>query len=79
MLGTHSELCRGQMSHICDISPLRVINIPKSLITKCDNLYCIREYGSTPYIGMAWKQKMAAIHLNESDDLKSLLIHTDTF
>ena len=24
MLGTHSELCRGQMSHICDISPLRV-------------------------------------------------------
>ena len=24
MLGTHSKLCRGQMSHICDISPLRV-------------------------------------------------------
>ena len=24
MLGTHSEPCRGQMSHICDISPLRV-------------------------------------------------------
>ena len=24
MLGTHSELHRGQMSHICDISPLRV-------------------------------------------------------
>ena len=24
MIGTHSELRRGQMSHICDISPLRV-------------------------------------------------------
>ena len=24
MLGTHSEPCRGQMSHICDISALRV-------------------------------------------------------
>ena len=24
MLGTHSEPRRGQMSHICDISPLRV-------------------------------------------------------
>ena len=24
MLGTHSELRRGQMSHICDISPLSV-------------------------------------------------------
>ena len=24
MLGTHSKLCSGQMSHICDISPLRV-------------------------------------------------------
>ena len=24
MLGTHSKLHRGQMSHICDISPLRV-------------------------------------------------------
>ena len=24
MLGTHSKLCWGQMSHICDISPLRV-------------------------------------------------------
>ena len=24
MLGTHSELHRGQMSHICDISTLRV-------------------------------------------------------
>ena len=23
-LGTHSQLCRGQMSHICDINPLRV-------------------------------------------------------
>ena len=23
MLGTHSEPRRGQMSHICDISPLR--------------------------------------------------------
>ena len=27
MLGTHSELYRGQMSHICDISPLRVNKI----------------------------------------------------
>ena len=26
MLGTHSKLCRGQMSHICDISLLRVKN-----------------------------------------------------
>ena len=26
MLGTLSELCRGQMSHICDISALRVKN-----------------------------------------------------
>ena len=24
MLGTHSEPRRGQMSHICDISPVRV-------------------------------------------------------
>ena len=24
MLGTHSEPRRGEMSHICDISPLRV-------------------------------------------------------
>ena len=24
MLGTHSKLRNGQMSHICDISPLRV-------------------------------------------------------
>ena len=24
MLGTHSEPCRGQMSHICDISAPRV-------------------------------------------------------
>ena len=27
-LGTHSELCRGQMSHICDISPIRVNDLP---------------------------------------------------
>ena len=27
MLGTHSKLCRGQMSHICDISALRVKTI----------------------------------------------------
>ena len=26
MLGTHSEPRRGQMSHICDISALRVNN-----------------------------------------------------
>ena len=24
MLGTHFESCRGQMSHICDISPLKM-------------------------------------------------------
>ena len=55
MLGTHSKLRRDQMSHICDISPLRVI--PKSLITKYDNFHCIREYGSTQYIGMVWIKK----------------------
>ena len=27
MLGTHSELHWGQMSHICDISPLRLKQI----------------------------------------------------
>ena len=27
MLGTHSELCSSQMSHICDISPLRDLMI----------------------------------------------------
>ena len=27
MLGTHSEPCRGEMSHICDISLLRVNTI----------------------------------------------------
>ena len=44
MLGTHSKLCSGQMSHICDISPLRVNeenemskNFPKN----------IRKYNST--------------------------------
>ena len=31
MLGTHSQLHRGQMSYICDISPLRV-----NLIKQCN-------------------------------------------
>ena len=60
-----------------------MFNISKSLITKSlkgNNPHCIREYYSTPYIGMAWIKKMAAIHLIASDDLKSLLryvlIHT---
>ena len=33
MLGTHSELRRGEMSHICDISALRVNVILKVDIT----------------------------------------------
>ena len=53
MLGTHFKLQRGQMSHICDISPLRVnlirnqihpFNINKSvdnLITPLVGLYLI--------------------------------------
>ena len=35
MLGTHSKLRRGQMSHICDISALRVNN------PSANNQFCI--------------------------------------
>ena len=52
MLGTHSEPCRGQMSHICDISPLRVnvirseiicnvILAVKTVLPKYHNLYIL--------------------------------------
>ena len=33
MLGTLSEPCRGQMSHICDISALRVNSVCEQTIT----------------------------------------------
>ena len=29
MLGMHCQLYRGQMSHICDISPLRINSVIK--------------------------------------------------
>ena len=40
MLGTHSEPNRGEMSHICDISPLEV-----KLVTSIDNnnTVCIQQ------------------------------------
>ena len=41
-LGTHSQLRRGQMSHICDISPLRV-NSNRNLI-EVYNLYSYHEH-----------------------------------
>ena len=36
-IGTHSELHRGQMSHICDISPPRVNYMFSELIYTSDN------------------------------------------
>ena len=38
MLGTHSEPRRGEMSHVCDISPLKV-KITMSIDKKKYSLY----------------------------------------
>ena len=38
MLGTHSELRRGQMSHICDISPLRVKTLSSDYMLLAQNV-----------------------------------------
>ena len=41
--------------------------------------YIIREYGSTLYVGMAWKKNGHPYISIASDELKSLVIYTDKF
>ena len=43
------------------------------------NSLTIREYGSTLYVGMAWKKNGRPYISIASDDLKSLVIYTDRF
>ena len=43
------------------------------------NNICIREYGSTLYVGMALRKNGRPYISIESDELKSLVIYTDKF
>ena len=57
-------------------------DIPTSSFIFIENVFyysCIREYGSTLYVGMARKKNGRPYISIASDELKSLVIYTDKF